>query len=71
MPEFESIEEGITGFFFKENDILDLVDKIKNWFNRKPNKGEIRKNCYDLINKKYNPYFQLSVIKNCIYGKKY
>ena len=31
MPEFESIVEGETGSLFKENDIEDLVEKIKYW----------------------------------------
>lgn len=31
MPEFESIVDGETGSLFKENDIEDLVEKIKYW----------------------------------------
>lgn len=33
MPEFESIIEGETGSLYKENDIEDLLEKIKYWCN--------------------------------------
>lgn len=66
MPEFEAIKEDKTGFFFEENSYIDIANKTVLWFSNIQNKDRIRKSCYQVIDDKYNPYFQLSVLKNCI-----
>lgn len=68
-PEFEAIKDGITGAFFEMNNVSSLVRTIYRWFNRDGyNRDEIRKNCYDEIDKNWNPKFQIDVIKeNLIY----
>lgn len=64
MPEFEAIVEGKTGTFFKRNDIHDLADKIDQWFcNHATERESVRQTCMSEIDKEWNPYFQLSVLK--------
>jgi glycosyltransferase involved in cell wall biosynthesis len=65
-PEFESIIPGVTGDFFTKDDEIDLSNKIKNWLLNSDNRELIRQNCYKIIDKKYNPFFQLNVIKSVL-----
>jgi len=66
-PEFEAITEGITGAFFKEDSLYDLCDKISNWITISADKREnIRLECYNIINEKYNPYKQIKILKNTL-----
>jgi len=60
MPEVEAIIDGENGFLFKENDIVDLAEKIDTWFSKKHklNRDEIRK----IVIEKYNPDNQLAII---------
>ncbi|MFV0210963.1 glycosyltransferase [Empedobacter falsenii] len=66
MPEYESIVKGVTGDFFKENDLFDLSNKIVNWIENNTDREKIRTNCYSKIDNFYNPYYQLKIIENVI-----
>ncbi|MGZ2737454.1 glycosyltransferase [Bacteroides fragilis] len=67
MPEFEAIIKGVNGDFFKENDIEDMVTTTKNWFQNHPDKNaELIAHCYKIIDSKYNPYYQISIIKQAL-----
>ena len=66
MPEFESIEEGVSGSFFIKDNEIDLVNKIMDWLSNSASRQNIRDNCFKIIDKKYNPNFQLNVIKKVI-----
>ena len=61
MPEAEAIYEGYNGFFFEENNVEDLVYRIKSWICINRNRFKIRQNCYKVIDNYYNPYYQLTV----------
>lgn len=63
MPEYEAIKEGITGTFFKENDVNDLGDKIEAWFEKGLDREIVRQNCYNEIDSNWNPQFQIEVFK--------
>ena len=64
MPEFEAIKEGVTGTFFQKDNIDNLAAQIDNWFIEKAGKRqEIRHECMQVIDKEWNPYFQLDVLK--------
>lgn len=64
MPEFEAIKDGITGCFFKRNDVKDLSRCIDEWFRSKGGEREIvRKACMDVIDKEWNPYYQIEILK--------
>lgn len=66
MPEFESIEEGKTGLFFRENDLDDLTRNLENWFKNNRDRDIIRYDCFRIIDTKYNPYYQINLIENII-----
>lgn len=64
MPEYEAIQEGITGSFFVMDNVDSLANCISNWFKEKKNKREeVRQACFDIIDEEWNPYFQMEVLK--------
>ena len=70
MPEFEAIQEGVTGAFFERNNVNSLADTISRWFNEKRfRREEVRKACYKEIDENWNPHKQLDVIKRVIESK--
>ena len=67
MPEFEAIINGKNGAFFKENDLNDMKNVVKQWLEKYPHKTEeLINKCYESIDQKYNPYYQLNVIKKAL-----
>jgi glycosyltransferase involved in cell wall biosynthesis len=67
MPEFEAISAGITGDFFKRDDVNSLVDSIIHWFSKNKDRREIvRQDCYKEIDTQWNPNFQMNVISRMI-----
>lgn len=65
MPEFEAIREGVTGSFFKMNNVESLAECISKWFATKKNKREeVRLACFKEIDTSWNPYFQMNVLRN-------
>lgn len=69
MPEFEAIREGVTGTFFERDNIFDLSEKIDGWFLKyHEDRENVRKACMEEIDREWNPYFQIEVLKK---GLKY
>ncbi|MGV8962765.1 MAG: glycosyltransferase family 4 protein [Candidatus Saccharimonadaceae bacterium] len=67
MPEFEVIESGLNGDFFEEDNIWDLSDKISNWIALEERKREdVRLSAYRIIDEKYNPQYQIEVLKKVL-----
>lgn len=67
MPEFEAIEEGNTGSFFKENDSVDLKSAIIHWLEKHPKKEEsLIQACYNKIDVNYNPNYQIKILKKVL-----
>lgn len=67
MPEVEVVKEGVTGTFFKENDIDDLVNSIQSWLNNKSrSRDKIREKCYQIIDCNYNPIYQVKIIQKLL-----
>lgn len=67
MPEFEAINDGITGTFYKHNDQQSLANTISFWFKQNTKKrDEVRQACYHEIDTKWNPNFQMNVINSVI-----
>lgn len=63
-PEFEAIIPNVSGDFFKEDSVEDLCRKIKHWTNIDQDKRDkIRNNCYKIVQDKYNPIVQISILK--------
>lgn len=66
-PEFEAIEIGVTGDFFKLDDIADLCLKITSWINIDNNKRElIRLQAFKKVDEIYNPNNQISILKTIL-----
>lgn len=64
-PEFEAIKPGLTGDFYEYGSVESLAEKISLWFNtNNDNRESIRDNCYNEVDNKWNPYFQMNVIKH-------
>ena len=66
MPEFESITEGVTGAFFKRNSFYSLIDCVENWIRNKKDRELVRRNCYNVVDRFYNPEFQVHEILQAI-----
>ena len=66
MPEFEAIEDGKTGTFFHENEIDSLVEAIKRWQTNCNDRDAVRRDCYKVIDEKYNPHKQIETLKSTI-----
>lgn len=67
MPEFQTIKEGKTGSFFKENNINSLSETIFDWLNKHGKERDIiRKNCFEEIDSTWNPYFQIELLKKVL-----
>lgn len=65
-PEFEAIIEGKTGSYFNFNEAVSLANTIYNWFNKIIDREQIRENCYEIIDKKYNPHYQIEVLRQIL-----
>lgn len=65
-PEFEAIEVNKTGMFFTENNVEDLSKVINDWLTLKRNREQIRKDCFNKIDSFFNPYYQITVLKNML-----
>ena len=67
MPEFEAVQEGITGTFFKENNSVSLKESIQQWLIRVPKKNdELSENCFAVIDRYYNPKVQIGLLKKIL-----
>lgn len=66
MPEFEAVVPGFSGDFFEYQNICDLAERIKLWVYNNENRDLVRKNCYAVIEKFYNPFYQNQVITEVI-----
>lgn len=66
-PEFESIKAGVTGDFFEKDNVESLANSIKRWLDLHNGKrGEVRKNCYEEIDQKWNPNVQIKIMQESL-----
>ena len=66
MPEYEIIIKGKTGDLYKKDNFEDFCLKIENWINGNKDRDQIRMNCYNMINDKFNSEYQINLLKNKI-----
>jgi len=67
MPEFEAIEDNLTGSFFERDNINDLAEKVQFWLLM--NEEQIKKHrekCFKVIDEKYNPIVQKEILENSL-----
>jgi glycosyltransferase involved in cell wall biosynthesis len=66
-PEFEAIEKGVNGDFFIFDNVDSLVNSILNWLNNNSQKSStMKEDCFSVIDRKYNPNYQIQVLKSCL-----
>lgn len=65
-PEWEAVQEGITGFFYKYEDIHDLTLKIEQALFPISCKEQMSDACQSIIRIKYNPNRQVEIIGNMV-----
>ena len=65
-PEVETIIEGQTGRFFRDDDMLDLSEKLAQMLFPVPCKQKMAKACMEMIDKCYTPRYQEQVILEAI-----
>ncbi len=67
MPEFEAIQPGLTGDFFKENDVNDLSLTIERWISVSPNdRVSIREIARKKIINEWSVQYQIDLLKRVI-----
>ncbi|MFI3316699.1 MAG: glycosyltransferase [Rikenellaceae bacterium] len=69
MPEFEAIKEGETGAFFTYNNQDSLTETINKWFSLSLNREDVRAAAYKEIDERWNPHYQIEIIKNLLETK--
>ncbi len=62
MPEFEAIQKGVNGDFFKEGSVELLAECINNWFIEHPDREAVRQSCYNEIDSSWNPGYQIDLL---------
>ena len=63
-PEHEAIQKGVTGDFFKYNNVNSLEECIFEWLNAmKGRRDTVRRACFREIDTQWTPSFQMDVIK--------
>lgn len=64
MPEYATIARGLTGDLFKKDDYPDFYRCVEIWLaDNKERREEIRANCQQMINEKWNVDSQIEVLK--------
>lgn len=66
FPEWEAVQNGITGFFYRYNDTTDMAAKIDQALFPTPAKYRMHDECQRVIHDKYNPHYQLTVFRKVI-----
>jgi glycosyltransferase involved in cell wall biosynthesis len=69
-PEVGSIIENYNGFLFEENNLTDLSEKLLQWINSNRDREILRKQCYEIVDKYYNPEYQMRVFEQIIENEK-
>lgn len=65
MPEFESIIDGVTGSFYREDDIEDLARHMLYWANRSDDEiDSTKKKCRDIVEREWSLSYQMSIFKS-------
>jgi glycosyltransferase involved in cell wall biosynthesis len=66
FPEWEAVQEGITGFFYKNEDVHDLSLKIEKALFPISCKAQMSQACQSIIRERYNPNRQVEVIVEAV-----
>lgn len=67
-PEAESIQDGVTGAFFKAGDPAALADCLADWLGKPDERQARRKACTDQVDTFYTPSYQEQIIGLAVSG---
>lgn len=67
-PEYEAIQNGLNGRFFKENDTEDLAMTIQQWLEDNVKNKRTPEQCYGVIEKYYNSEYQIGILNSAVMG---
>ena len=73
MPEFEAINIGKTGNFFKKDSVNSISDSIEEWLeSHRDSRSFVREACFREIDSQWTPEYQISILQHIIddYGSK-
>lgn len=65
-PEWEAVEERVTGFFYRQGDVMDLAGKIDSAVFPSPAKAGMATSCRKVIHERYNPRHQEAVFVRAV-----
>lgn len=67
-PEYETLNDGVNGLFFKKDSAADLAEKINEWLIIRKTKApsEIEDACHKPVDEKWNTYNQMTVISDVV-----
>lgn len=68
-PESESIIPGLTGALFRYDDVDSLADTIQSWLEAAHDREAVRRACYEMIEKYYNPDTQVKIFQAALEGR--
>lgn len=68
FPEREAVEDGVTGFYYRYNDVDDLANKMAVALFPQPRKPDMSACCKAVINERYNPHRQVETIVSAVCG---
>jgi len=66
FPEWEAVEEGVTGFFYRHGDVNDLASKIELAVFPVAAKTWMASSCEKVIHERYNPSHQEAVFVRAV-----
>jgi glycosyltransferase involved in cell wall biosynthesis len=66
MPEYETIVPGETGMLYRHGSFEDFCDKIEEWIGSSIDREQVRRNCYKMINGRWNSEYQIQVLKSVL-----
>jgi glycosyltransferase involved in cell wall biosynthesis len=68
-PEWEAIVPGETGAVFECGSAESLAGAVRDWLSRNPDREAVRKRCYGIIERYFNPHTQCQIIERAVAGK--
>ena len=67
-PEVEAIRPGETGDLYQYGNGEDMIDRIESWLKTHPNRNDVAQACIRVIEDRYNPDSQATVIDGAVRG---
>lgn len=65
-PEFEAVREGVSGAYYRRGDATSLADTVLEWLESADRSDEVRKQCMQVVDERYNPKAQVEIINRVL-----